>query len=78
MDRQNLFKLLAICLLVIGYVFIAAFDFHREAVAPVIVLAVAAVLFLPFGRWRRRGGKDGIPASELAGDPGARGVDKRD
>lgn len=52
MDRLSLFKLLAVCLLVIGYVFIAAFDFHREAIAPFIVLGVALVFFLPLKRRR--------------------------
>lgn len=52
MDRPSLFKLLAVCLLVIGYVFIAAFDFHREAIAPFIVLGVALVFFLPLKRRR--------------------------
>ncbi|QGU07825.1 hypothetical protein COCCU_09505 [Corynebacterium occultum] len=50
MDRKSLLKLLAVCLLVVGYVFIAAFDFHREAIAPFIVLAVAAIFFLPLKR----------------------------
>lgn len=61
MDRYSLFKLLAICLLVIGYVFIAALEFHREAIAPVIVLAVAAVLFFPLGRSQHQGGEDESP-----------------
>lgn len=48
MDRRTLIKLIAVAVLVFGYIVIAAFGFHQEIIAPLIVVGVVAVLFLPF------------------------------
>lgn len=44
-----LIRLILVALLIIFYVFVAAFDLSREYVAPVIVLGVAAIVFFPSG-----------------------------
>lgn len=67
MDRRTLTKLLTVTALVLVYVVIAAFDFHRELIAPIIVAAIAATLFLPFRRSRTKGGK---PARRTAAEAG--------
>lgn len=76
MDRRTLTKLLIVVGLVLGYVLIAAFDFHREAIAPIIVLAVAAVLFIPFGRRTSAPGRRGPVAH--AGNPSRSDNDQGD
>lgn len=50
MDRRTLSKILAVTALTVGYIVVAALEFHHEVIAPVIVLAIAAILFLPFKR----------------------------
>lgn len=39
------FKLLAVSLLILVYILVAALDWAREIIAPLVVIAIAAVLF---------------------------------
>lgn len=54
MDRRTLTKLIAVTVLVLGYIMIAAFGFHQEIIAPIIVVAIVVVLFVPFGAGKTR------------------------
>lgn len=47
MDRRTLTKLISVAVLVFGYIVISAFGFHQEVIAPLIVVGVVVVLFLP-------------------------------
>ncbi|MFP7364440.1 hypothetical protein SFC07_01465 [Corynebacterium callunae] len=47
MENSLLYKLLAVTLLIVVYVLAAAFDMARETVAPLVVIAIAVVLFFP-------------------------------
>lgn len=48
MDRRTLTKLIAVAVLVFGYIVIAAFGFHQGIIAPLIVVGIVVVLFVPF------------------------------
>lgn len=58
MDRRTLIKLILVAGLVLGYIVIAAFGFHQEIIAPIIVVGIVAVLFVPFGSGKATGGKE--------------------
>lgn len=40
-------KLLVVSLLILVYVLVAALDWAREIIAPLVVITIAAVLFFP-------------------------------
>ena len=50
MDRIAVTRIALVALLIVGYVVVAAFELNRNVLAPLIVAAVALVLFLPVRR----------------------------
>lgn len=50
MDKNLLIRLGLTALLILAYVVVAALDVSRETVAPIIVIAIALILFVPLGK----------------------------
>lgn len=68
MDRRTLTKLIAVAVLVLGYIVIAAFGFHQDIIAPLIVVGVVVVLFVPF-RSKKPAEAEAKRSSAAAGSP---------
>ena len=54
MGNRTFWTILAVALLIAGYVVVAALEINRGIVAPAIVIAIAAILFWPRGRKDRQ------------------------
>jgi len=54
MGNRTFWTILAVALLIAGYVVVAALEINRGIVAPAIVIAIAAILFWPTGRKDRQ------------------------
>ncbi|AGF72916.1 hypothetical protein [Corynebacterium halotolerans] len=50
MDRIAVTRLALVALLIVAYVVVAALELNRSVLAPIIVAAIALVLFLPVRR----------------------------
>ncbi|WIM66989.1 hypothetical protein QP027_07580 [Corynebacterium breve] len=47
MDRSIAIRIGLVTVLIVAYIAAAAVDFHRQTVAPIIVIAIAVVMFFP-------------------------------
>ena len=50
MDRTLLIRLGLTALLILAYVVVAALEISTGLIAPIIVIAIALILFVPMGR----------------------------
>ncbi|BAU96516.1 hypothetical protein N24_2254 [Corynebacterium suranareeae] len=49
MNKVMRIRLLIVALLIVFYVVVAALDWSREVIAPIILIAVALAIFVPIG-----------------------------
>lgn len=54
MSNRTVWTIIAVVVLIAGYIVVAALDLNRGVIAPVIVIAIAAILFWPSGRRDRQ------------------------
>lgn len=54
MGNRTVWTIIAVVVLIAGYIVVAALDLNRGVIAPVIVIAIAAILFWPSGRRDRQ------------------------
>lgn len=54
MGNRTVWTIIAVVVLIAGYIVVAALDLNRGVIAPVIVIAIAAILFWPSGRRNRQ------------------------
>ncbi len=52
MDRTAITKIILVALLIVAYVVVAALEINQTVLAPIIVAAIALILFLPRRRDR--------------------------
>ncbi|ALC06364.1 putative membrane protein [Corynebacterium deserti GIMN1.010] len=50
MNKTMRIRFLIVAALIIAYVVVAALDLAREVIAPIIVIGVAAAIFVPFDK----------------------------
>ena len=54
MGNRTVWTIIAVVVLIAGYIVVAALDLNRGVIAPAIVIAIAAILFWPGGRRDRQ------------------------
>lgn len=63
MDRTAVTRIALVALLIVAYVVVAALELNRNVLAPIIVAAIALVLFLP-ARRRKDENAEAQPGSD--------------